>query len=70
MNSEKRFKPKYILLSAPTLKYSRSTHEQTFNAKSFEMPNIVKPQTILKVSKQKSSSIKNGGLPKQIDSVS
>lgn len=35
--SESKMKPKYILLTSPTLKFSRSTHSNSFNAKSFEM---------------------------------
>lgn len=35
--SEYKMAPKYILLTAPTLKQSRSTHINSMNAKSFEV---------------------------------
>ncbi len=49
--SQARLKPKYLLLSMPTLKCSRSTHEHSLNVKSFEIPSAVKPQAILNASK-------------------
>ena len=35
--SEYKMSPKYILLTAPTLKNSRSTHVNSMNARSFDM---------------------------------
>ncbi len=56
--SQNRVTPKYILLSKPSLKYSRSTHEHSFNARSFDIPPPSKQQPLPQIDKEKVKSIK------------